>query len=150
MTMESGLEGRKTPKGRFIVGTSTTGNFSFFTPLLRVYGSPNCVPYSFSPAIREVILGVKCKVVRMTLNIPVNTSTGSNFGGVRIAGVNFEPLVTLPPLSVGQFDSGDLSSMNLNIEETDLFSIVIDRSGILILGEIWNPFGVYVTLEVRE
>lgn len=148
MTMASGLEGRKSSNGKFVLGTSTTGLFSFVLPLLRVYGTPYAVPYSFTPSLREVFLGVKGRITRVTHLTGLNTSTGTNFLGVRIAGVDFDTLLPIPPLGVGAFDSGDLTSLDITIEETDLFAMVADRSGILVAGELWQPFAVYATIEV--
>ena len=144
-----GVEGIK-PLGKFVIGTSSTGLFSFVSPLLLVYGSPFAIPYSFSPAFREIYLGVKCIVTRMSLNIPLNTSTGTNFCGLRIAGVDFPRLVTLPPLFIGQVLSPDLKSLNLTLEEIDKIAIIADRSGILNAGEQWQPFGIYAALEVLD
>jgi len=144
-----GVEGIK-PLGSFHIGTSSAGLFSFVSPLLLVFGSPYAVSYSFTASLREVFLGIKCIVTRMSLNIPTNTSTGTNFAGLRIAGVNFPRLVTLPPLTTGQFLSPDLKPLNLTLEETDLMAIIADRSGILNAGEVWQPFGIYAMFEVLD
>jgi len=149
MSMFEGLKGRN-PRARFFIGTSSTGFFSFVSPLLLVFGAPFVVPYSFTPADREVYLSIKGIITRMSLLIPFNSSTGTNFAGVRLAGVNFPRLVTLPPLSTGQFRSPDLTSLNLKIEENELFAIIADRSGILNAGELWQPLGIFVTIENRD
>jgi len=133
-----------------IVTAGATATFTFVLVDLRVYWSPNGRLASFFPVERQLNLGVRGQLTRGFLNCPFNTSTGTSAVNVRIAGVDVEtpPLILLPPLSTGQFDSGDLRPLDIQIFPDDQFSTQADRRGIN-AGQGWTPERILWVIELK-
>jgi len=137
-------------KDFMIVTAGSNLNFSFVLVDLRVYYSPNGRTASFTPATRQLQLGIRGQLIRGFLNCPLNTSTGTSAINVRIAGVDIEtpPLILLPPLSTGQFDSGDLRPLDIQIFPDDQFSSQADRRGIN-AGQVFQAERILWVIELR-
>ena len=137
---------QQTEKDIIIMQMGLVQNFGPGFAGFRFYSSPKGRVFSVFITQRELNLGFKGRVLRVTANITINSYNNVTGLGIYINGINNDNLLVIPAGTIGQFDSGDISDQNIIFEPNEKVAPYLHRP--LVTAGLFQPEKILYLLEV--